>query len=589
MVPPDLQRSDEEMARVKETFSRIHNLHHQHICPVHLLGEDKDYGYFLVMDYIDGQTLSAYRASYVARLGAFPPEEVVRVLAPVAEALDYSHRHKVIHRDVKPQNIMVVGEADDVQVVDFGLAAQIRTSMTRVSRVRMDTSGTYPYMAPEQWRGEYQDARTDQYALAVVAYELLSGHLPFDTPDAEVMRLAVLNEPPRALEGLPEHVNRTLVRAMAKRREERFGNCREFVEAIEHGAASAPAPDVIKEIKAEIVEPIKPEVRKEPEPEVEPQVKPEVEPQIRPQPEPVARTPVAPTYEPLELAEASGISGGMEDRAALPAQSSAPPADAATREAEIQRDIVGALEAACRQGNTKSYLRKVYAHRLPLWRDAAQAGVAAGQWLLGRCYQDGLGVPRQPAEAFRWYQKAAEQGYAPAENSLGICYSRGDGTRRDPTQAVRYYLQAARRNYASAQYNLGICYEVGRERAMFQDRREAVRWFREAAKQQYAPAQNHLGYCYSQGLGVPHDLAEAVRWYRKAAEQGFARAQHNLGICYQTGRGVTRDLVEAQKWFRQAAEQGVRAPSGQKAPQEQDESRDPSSFWSELLDFFKEA
>ena len=236
-----------------------------------------------------------------------------------------------------------------------------------------------------------------------------------------------------------------------------------------------------------------------------------------------------------------------------------------------------------------AYLQEVHGHRLPAWRQAARAGVAAAQWLLGRCYHDGLGVPREPAEAFRWYQKAAEQGYAPAENSLGICYSRGDGTRRDPTQAVRYYLQAARRNYASAQYNLGICYEVGRERAMFQDRREAVRWFREAAKQQYAPAQNHLGYCYSQGLGVPHDLAEAVRWYRKAAEQGFARAQHNLGICYQTGRGVTRDLVEAQKWFRQAAEQGVRAPSGQKAPQEQDESRDPSSFWSELLDFFKEA
>jgi eukaryotic-like serine/threonine-protein kinase len=93
---------------------------------------------------------------------------VVKVLRPVAEAMDYAHRHKVIHRDIKPQNILVEGDADDVQVVDFGLAAEIRTTVSRYTQVQMDTSGTRPYMAPEQWKGRGQDARTDQYALAVV-------------------------------------------------------------------------------------------------------------------------------------------------------------------------------------------------------------------------------------------------------------------------------------------------------------------------------------------------------------------------------------------------------------------------------------
>lgn len=90
------------------------------------------------------------------------------------------------HRDIKPQNILVVGDARDVQLVDFGLAAEIRTTVSRYTQVQLDTSGTRPYMAPEQWKGRGQDARTDQHALALVAYELLAGHLPFESADFEI-------------------------------------------------------------------------------------------------------------------------------------------------------------------------------------------------------------------------------------------------------------------------------------------------------------------------------------------------------------------------------------------------------------------
>jgi serine/threonine-protein kinase len=226
------------MARVKTTFQRVYALQHQHICPLYLLDEDPRFGWYLVMKFIDGQTLSSYRATYAARHGSFPVEQAVKVLRPVAEALDYAHRNKVIHRDIKPQNILVVGDSDDVQIVDFGLAAEIRTRVSRYSREQMDTSGTRPYMAPEQWKGQFQDARTDQYAFAVVAYELLAGHLPFEVDDTEVLRLCVLNEPPEGIEGQAEPVNRALLLGLAKLRQERFGNCVEFVQAMAIGASS---------------------------------------------------------------------------------------------------------------------------------------------------------------------------------------------------------------------------------------------------------------------------------------------------------------------------------------------------------------
>jgi len=233
LVPPELQRADEEMARVRDTFRRVHALQHQHICPLYLLSKDPRFGWYLVMKFIDGQTLSAYRATYAARHGAFPVQQVVKVLRPVAEALDYAHRNKVIHRDIKPKNILVVGDAEDVQVVDFGLAAEIRTTVSRCTRVQMDTSGTRPYMAPEQWKGQIQDAATDQYALAATAYELLAGHLPFESDDFDILRACVLSDPPEPIEGVAESVNRALLIGLAKQRSERFPSCGQFIQAMQ--------------------------------------------------------------------------------------------------------------------------------------------------------------------------------------------------------------------------------------------------------------------------------------------------------------------------------------------------------------------
>jgi eukaryotic-like serine/threonine-protein kinase len=246
LVPPAVQNAASEMARVKETFARTYDLNHQHICPVHLLDHDPRFGWYLVMKYIDGQTLRTYRATYVARHGAFPLAQVVKILRPVAEALDYAHAHKVIHRDIKPENILVVGAGHEVAVVDFGLAAEVHTSLSRITQNQLETSGTRPYMAPEQWRGEYQDRTTDQYSLAVVAYELLAGHLPFDSEDFDILSHCVQNQIPPPIADQPAVVSQTLSKGLAKLRSERYESCVAFVDALE--ASREPAR------KAEIAE-----------------------------------------------------------------------------------------------------------------------------------------------------------------------------------------------------------------------------------------------------------------------------------------------------------------------------------------------
>ncbi|MBX3399497.1 MAG: serine/threonine protein kinase [Gemmataceae bacterium] len=231
LLPPELVANPTEVQRLMESFRRVLEVPHQHICPVQQFEVDERIGPYVVMKYIAGIPLSVYRSRHVKRHGRFAASDVVRVLGPVADALDYAHTKGIIHRDVKPENILVRDDGSDPQLVDFGLAAEIQRTVTRVSRTQFDACGTLVYMAPEQWRGWPQDGATDQYALAAVAYELLTGHPPFDLPDAQILRQCVLQEAPRELPGDPD-LSAVLARGLAKTAAERFPNCTELIQAI---------------------------------------------------------------------------------------------------------------------------------------------------------------------------------------------------------------------------------------------------------------------------------------------------------------------------------------------------------------------
>ncbi len=231
LLPPEVQHDLTELGRVREMFQKVHTLQHQHLCPVYLLGSDPLCGEFLVMKYIDGQTLSEYRRTYVEQHGEFPLTEVVRILTPVAEALDYVHSQGLIHRDVKPANIMVSRDGQTVQLVDLGLAAEIQGSMSRVSKAARDIAGTAPYMAPEQWNGDFVDGRTDQYSFATVVYQMAAGMLPFDAASEVVWMNCTLNKTPRPIANLAEQSSGAILRGMEKNRDHRFPKC---VELIQH-------------------------------------------------------------------------------------------------------------------------------------------------------------------------------------------------------------------------------------------------------------------------------------------------------------------------------------------------------------------
>ena len=231
-LPPQVAHSTSEMSGVRENFRTVERLHHPNIAALKTLELDPAGGaYYLVMELAEGTDLHSWRKRQGGKVGL---ESCLPILRQIAQALDYAHSRKIIHRDLKPANVML-GPDGAVKLLDLGLAAQIQTSLSRLSQAPYRTSGTGPYMAPEQWRGQRQTGATDQYALAVTACELLAGRLPFEAPDKVALRESVLREPPERPEGIGNAVWAALSRGLAKERSQRFPSCAEFVDALETG------------------------------------------------------------------------------------------------------------------------------------------------------------------------------------------------------------------------------------------------------------------------------------------------------------------------------------------------------------------
>jgi serine/threonine protein kinase len=249
VLPADVSADPDYRARFNREADLASTLWHPHIVSVHDRGEF-NFQLWISMDYVDGLDAARLLASRFP--AGMPTDQVVRIVTAVASALDYAHKQGLLHRDVKPANIMLTHLDDDddeqrILLADFGIARNIE-DISGLTTTNM-TVGTVAYAAPQQLMGEEIDGRADQYALAATAYHLFTGSQLFPHSNPAVVISRHLNSPPPALaQTRPElaALDPVLAAALDKDPDNRFPRCADFARALAEqaapGAASGTAP-----------------------------------------------------------------------------------------------------------------------------------------------------------------------------------------------------------------------------------------------------------------------------------------------------------------------------------------------------------
>ena len=222
MHDPDLVR------RFKNESKAISLLNHPNIVKVYDVSVS-DHLQYIVMEYVDGMTLREYLNE---RGGKLTSRETVHFISQILKALDHAHRNGVVHRDIKPQNIMLLDNGQ-LRMMDFGIA---RISRAENQLTGGKAMGSVHYISPEQAKGDETDFTSDIYSVGVMMYEMLSGHLPFDADDVVEVAIKQISDKPQSLQELAPNVPHGLVeiteRAMAKRPDNRYASAAEMLSAL---------------------------------------------------------------------------------------------------------------------------------------------------------------------------------------------------------------------------------------------------------------------------------------------------------------------------------------------------------------------
>ncbi|WP_258111494.1 Stk1 family PASTA domain-containing Ser/Thr kinase [Alicyclobacillus sp. SP_1] len=213
MLRPQFAGDEEFVSRFRQEAQAAAKLSHPNIVNLYDVGMSGN-EYFIVMEYVDGPTLK----DLIKSKGALPVEEVVDISAQICEALAHAHEHRIIHRDIKPHNILLT-KSGIVKVTDFGIARAV-TGTTITDRQATSVLGSVHYFSPEQARGGQTDVKSDIYSLGVVMYEMLTGELPFSGDSPVSVALKHLREEfvePRQIDrSIPQSIENIVLRALAK-------------------------------------------------------------------------------------------------------------------------------------------------------------------------------------------------------------------------------------------------------------------------------------------------------------------------------------------------------------------------------------
>ena len=226
VLRPEYQQDNEFLRRFSREAEAASKVSHENIVGMYDVGHDGDTRY-IVMEFVDGITLK----SMIRKMGSLSPDAVVRMGIRILAAVDHAHKNGIVHRDIKPQNILVDSQGM-VKVADFGIARMKAQQTTRIADVNSSALGSVHYISPEQASGEVADEKSDLYSVGIVLYEMLVGHVPFDGDTAVSVALKHVSEKPKSMRednpAIPKAIDEVVLRSLSKKPADRYQNAAEM-------------------------------------------------------------------------------------------------------------------------------------------------------------------------------------------------------------------------------------------------------------------------------------------------------------------------------------------------------------------------
>jgi len=459
---------------------------------------------FITMELVDGPSLHQVLAA-----GLLDSKTALAILRQTAAALDFAHQHGVVHRDIKPANIMLQ-DRTTVKVADFGIAKLMSQNATLTGMLM----GTPSYMSPEQIEAQPVDGRSDQFSLAVLAYELLTGTRPFQAESmATVAHLIVYGPRPSAhaaKPSLPGRVDEVLARGLSRFPDQRFPSCTEFTTALETALLQpAQAPDEA----------------------------PPAAPKLR---SPQKRSPLIYIGGLAAILIVAAALAAIYFRAFRPqahlAKATAPPvvhAAVAPKPTPLGKSTPTAAVAAVvpKAAEPTPIAKAVPAESKPEpkpeSKPAPQAKVP-DSFRAQEFYNAAMAKRREnkPEEAVALFREAADLDDAKSMQELGECYRTGDGVAKDGLTAEQWFLKSVAAGSTSAMVSLGAMFWLGDDIPQSDD--DALHWFQRAADAKNPAGLYDLARFYEQGRAVAKNVDKAKELYQQAAALGNAEAQRRL-------------------------------------------------------------